>query len=578
MTENPTTPIFRMARAVQQIASPYSLSNQTILAAAVPVVLSNLVLDFGREKGTFGNWFLIALLGYLSVAAVLVLARNLLSGMTPPAIVYLLVFLLAGFVRGVVIFQVGTEFGVIPPDEWQYRLLGSPLFILVSLSLVTVLVSNSVRATKELANLETSRLVLEKRLSSMRAEISRMNSEVAGNVSGLISPVIQELMVKIKGSKELAREIQELRTTVDEVVRPLSIAIAEKTDEMSSPQVAAAKVSIRENFRLDSKLQVSNQIVPFWSSALITLISTPAAVVFYRQDAALALALLAVATLVTLELAYFIFRRVQLRSIAALLLQVAIFATAGGAAILALSLANLSAGLYPAARIITLTMIIGLAMFIGQIRQTQRYASQQKAREVNEQLELLNSQARRELWLNRRRIATVLHGPVQAALYASAMRLAQSSRPSKKLIQSVNQDLADALEVLKFDSLEETDLRDVIGQITEVWSGTCEIYSNISKAVYQVTKKNPLVGEAVTEVLREAVSNAIKHGSATEIEIDAKVTAKLVVISIVNNGKSPVNSRGNGFGSKLYSELTHTWQLERTADSRTRFSATVFVA
>jgi len=578
MTENPTTPIFRMARAVQQIASPYSLSNQTILAAAVPVVLSNLVLDFGREKGTFGNWLLIALLGYLSVAAVLLLARNLLSGMTPPAIVYLLVFLLAGFVRGVVIFQVGTEFGVIPPDEWQYRLLGSPLFILVSLSLVTVLVSNSVRATKELANLETSRLVLEKRLSSMRAEISRMNSEVAGNVSGLISPVIQELMVKIKGSKELAREIQELRTTVDEVVRPLSIAIAEKTDEMSSPQVTAAKVSIRENFRLDSKLQVANQIVPFWSSALITLISTPAAVVFYGQDAALALALLAVATVATLELAYFIFRRVQLRSIAALLLQVAIFATAGGAAILALSLANLSAGLYPAARIITLAVIIGLAMFIGQIRQTQRYASQQKAREVNEQLELLNSQARRELWLNRRRIATVLHGPVQAALYASAMRLAQSSRPSKKLIQSVNQDLADALEVLKFDSLEETDLRDVIGQITEVWSGTCEIYSNISKAVYQVTKKNPLVGEAVTEVLREAVSNAIKHGSATEIEIDAKVTAKLVVISIVNNGKSPVNSRGNGFGSKLYSELTHTWQLERTPDSRTKFSATVFVA
>jgi len=578
MTENPTTPIFRMARAVQQIASPYSLSNQTILAAAVPVVLSNLVLDFGREKGTFGNWLLIALLGYLSVAAVLLLARILLSGMTPPAIVYLLVFLLAGFVRGVVIFQVGTEFGVIPPDEWQYRLLGSPLFILVSLSLVTVLVSNSQRATKELANLETSRLVLEKRLSSMRAEISRMNSEVAGNVSGLISPVIQELMVKIKGSKELAREIQELRTTVDEVVRPLSIAIAEKTDEMSSPQVTAAKVSIRENFRLDSKLQVANQIVPFWSSALITLISTPAAVVFYGQDAALALALLAVATVATLELAYFIFRRVQLRSIAALLLQVAIFATAGGAAILALSLANLSAGLYPAARIITLAVIIGLAMFIGQIRQTQRYASQQKAREVNEQLELLNSQARRELWLNRRRIATVLHGPVQAALYASAMRLAQSSRPSKKLIQSVNQDLADALEVLKFDSLEETDLRDVIGQITEVWSGTCEIYSNISKAVYQVTKKNPLVGEAVTEVLREAVSNAIKHGSATEIEIDAKVTAKLVVISIVNNGKSPVNSRGNGFGSKLYSELTHTWQLERTPDSRTKFSATVFVA
>ena len=202
-----------MARAVQQIASPYSLSNLTIVGAAFPVVLSNLVLDFGREKGTFGNWFLIAVLGYLSVAAVLLLARALLSGKTQPAIVYLFVFLFAGFVRGVVILQVGIELGVIPPEEWQYRLLGSPLFILLSLSLVTVLVSNSERATQELAKLETSRLVLEKRLNSMRAEISRLNSEVAGNVSGLISPVIQELMVKIKGSKELAREIQELNTS-----------------------------------------------------------------------------------------------------------------------------------------------------------------------------------------------------------------------------------------------------------------------------------------------------------------------------------------------------------------------------
>ncbi len=578
MTENSTTPRFRMARAVQQIGSPYSLSNETILGAAVPVTLSNLVLDYGREEGTFGTWLAIAVLGYLAVVAVLLVARSALSRKTPPALVYLLVFLLAGFARGIVIFQVGRELGVIPADEWQYRLFGSPLFILISLSLVTVLVSNSVRATQELAKLETSRMLLEKRLNSMRSEISRMNAEVAGNVSGLISPVIQELMVKIKGSKELAREIQELRTTVDEVVRPLSLAVAEKTDEMVDLQVAEAKLSVRDNFRLDTKLKVANQIVPFWSAALIALISTPAAVVFYRQDAILALALFAFATLLTLELATFIFRRVEVRAIVAFFLQFAIFGSAGASAILALSIASLGAGLYPGARIVTLTLIIGLAMFIGQIRQTQRYASQQKAREVNEQLELLNSQARRELWLNRRRIATVLHGPVQAALYASAMRLAQASRPSKKLIQAVNQDLANALEVLKFDSLEVTDLRDVLRQITEVWAGSCEIYSNISKSVYQVVKKNPLVGEAVAEVLREATSNAIKHGSATEIEIEAKVSSKLVVLTIYNNGKSPAGNRGQGFGSKLYNELTHTWSLEQLADNRTKFSATVFVA
>lgn len=580
MAENLTTPRFRMARAVQQIASPYALSYETMLGAAVPVILSNMVLDFGRERGTFGIWLMISVLGYLSVIAVLLLARQLFAGKAPGAIVYVLIFLLAGFIRGAVIFVVGTELGVIPPGEWQYRIFGSPLFILLSLSLITVLVSNSGRATKELAKLETSRLLLEKRLNSMRAEISRMNAEVAGQVSGLISPVIKELMEKIKGAKssELGIEVQALRRTIDDVIRPLSQNIAQSSDELANTEVESAKVSLRENFKLGSKLQVSFQIVPFWSTALITLISTPAAVVYFGQDAIVALAVFALAIVLVLEVWSFAMRRVQLKAPLAFLIQMAAFASAGVAASLALGLPDVDGGLYPAGRIVTLTMTIGTAMFIGQVRQTQRYATQKFAREVNEQLELLNSQARRELWLNRRRIATVLHGPVQAALYASAMRLAQASRPSKKLIQSVNEDLADALEVLKFESIEKVDLRDVLTQIIDVWNGSCEIYANVSKSVYQITKRNPLVGEAVSEVLREAISNAIKHGAATEIEVEAKVANSLISMSILNNGKAPVNRAGNGFGSKLYAELTHTWKLEKVEDGRTKFSATIFVA
>ena len=580
MAEYSTTPRFRMARALQQLGGPYPLSNETILGAAVPVILSNMVLDFGREEGTFGNWLLISTLGYAAVVTILLIARRLLSSTTPPTIVYLLIFLFAGLFRGVVIYQLGSGLGVIPAEEWQYRILGSPLFILVSLSLVTVLVSNSVRATAELEKLETSRLLLEKRLNSMRAEISRMNAEVAGRVSGLISPVIQELMLKIQGAKssELGLEVKALRSTIDDVIRPLSQDIAQSSDELNATEVETPKVSIRENFRLNTPIQVSYQIVPFWSTALLTLISTPAAVVFYGQDAGLALLVFALALLATLELAALALRKVRVSAILAFLIQLAIFATGGAMATLALGLANLDAGLFPASRIITLTMMIGTAMFVGQVRQTQRYASQLNAQEVNEKLELLNSQARRELWLNRRRIATVLHGPVQAALYASAMRLAQSTRPSKKLIQSVNEDLASALEVLKFESLESPDLRDVLSQIVEVWQSTCEIYSNVTKPVYQVTKKKPLVGEAVVEVLREAVSNAIKHGSASEIEIEAKVSNNLILLSIINNGKPAVNSRGNGFGSKLYSELTHTWKLDKTEDGRTKFSATIFIA
>jgi signal transduction histidine kinase len=297
--------------------------------------------------------------------------------------------------------------------------------------------------------------------------------------------------------------------------------------------------------------------------------------IFYQTDALTALVIFAFTTLLVLELASVALRTVKAKALVAFFMQLAVFAIAGFSSTFALNLAELDAGLYPVARIVALTLVIGLAMFIGQVRQTQRYASQEKAREVNEQLELLNSQARRELWLNRRRIATVLHGPVQAALYASAMRLAQSKRPTKKLIQSVNQDLESALEVLKFERASSVNLRDVLQQISEVWAGTCEIYFNVSKPAFHATKKDANLSEAAIELIREAVSNAIKHGSASEVDIDVRLGDSLLEISVTNNGKAAVNRAGTGFGSKLYSELSHSWQLTKLADDRTRFSATV---
>ena len=577
---DPTSPRFRMTRAFRQIASPFAISTETLIASSVPIILSNLVLDYGREPGTFAVWLLIAVLGYLAMLVIPVVVRLVFGSRRLYRPVYLLIFLAAGVLRGATIYVVGVEVGVIKELEWQYRMLGSPLFVFLTLSLVTVLVSNSVRATEELEGLEVSRAQLEQRLSTMRNEIARLNSELAGRVSGLLTPVIQQLMEGLRGAKagEIGAEVDALRATVDNVVRPLTIDIAQASDEIRDQVVAKPKVSMRENLFASNLIHVSNQILPFWSSTMIAMVSLPAALVFYLSDAFAALGLFALSTLLVLELFSFLLRKIWLNTGAAFLVQIGIFSKAGFAASMSLRFAELEAGAYPSGRIITLTIIVGIAVFIGQLRQTQRMIAQQKAREVNIQLELLNSQARRELWLNRRRIATVLHGPVQAALYASAMKLAQAKRPTKKLINSVNKDLEAALEVLKFDSIETVDLREVLNQIVEVWSGTCEIFVTLSKNVYQVARKSSVLNEAVAEVLREAVSNAIKHGQATEIEIDAKVSGKLIELSIVNNGKAPVNKSGKGFGSKLYEDLTLGWQLSELTDGRTKLGATIFIA
>lgn len=579
MQEKAATPVFRITVAVQQILSPYALRTETLLGSAIPLLLANLALDYGRLNGSFAIWLFISVLGYLAAMSVPVLVRAAIGQRKLPAVFYLLIFVVAGAIRGLVIYLVGRDAGVVPDSELQFRLIGSTIYVLISMSLITLLVASTLRATDALNALEASRLVLEARLNSMRTEISRLNAEVYGRVSGLISPIIQNLISNLKGAKdtEIAREVRALRSTVDEVVRPLSLEVVANSQELSTPTGARRRDLGFENWKIDSKVQVSRQIVSFWAAVLIIVVSTPASFTFYPDHPIESVLVLGVTLGLVLFAAEVALRKVWLPAIVAFVLQMLIYALAGLVASVTLNFVR-EEGVYSFGRIIMLSMIAGGAMFISQFRETQLAEATAKALEVNRDLELLNSQARRELWLNRRRVATVLHGPVQAALFSSAMRLAQAPKPSKRLVNSVNESLADALEALKFDSLESPKLQTVLAQIVEVWSGNCEIFVSVPKTVFQLCKKNPILSEAMAEVVREAVSNAIKHGSAKEVEIEAHVSDNLIVLTILNNGKSPVNRRGQGFGSKLYSELTHAWSLAKVDDGRTKFSAIIFIA
>jgi signal transduction histidine kinase len=170
----------------------------------------------------------------------------------------------------------------------------------------------------------------------------------------------------------------------------------------------------------------------------------------------------------------------------------------------------------------------------------------------------------------------VLHGPVQAALYASAIRLAQSKRPSKKLLQDVNSDLALALDALSFDKNEATSVRALIREIIDVWSGVCEIDFNVPKAVYDLTKRNSNAAESFVEIIREAISNAIKHGGATEIEVTAKLDKGIIRLSVMNNGKVPTQAEAStGYGTQILNELALAWNLETSAENKVLFTADI---
>jgi signal transduction histidine kinase len=220
---------------------------------------------------------------------------------------------------------------------------------------------------------------------------------------------------------------------------------------------------------------------------------------------------------------------------------------------------------------------VGATTFAAQFAQLQRKATTEKLAAVNLQLEILNASLRQELWLNRRRTASVLHGPVQAALFASAMKLSQEQQPTPAIVAEVEQDISAALEKLNNPSnLEGEDISDLLNQIVEIWSDAAEITIEIPADLEGAITNQPLASEALIEISREFITNAIKHGKASKVSLTVSRLDDLrIAISVIDDGQGLPPGAKPGFGSKLLSDLSLVWRQARLGDSTLSYAEIV---
>ena len=220
---------------------------------------------------------------------------------------------------------------------------------------------------------------------------------------------------------------------------------------------------------------------------------------------------------------------------------------------------------------------VGGTTFAAQFAQLQRKKTTENLSAVNLQLEILNASLRQELWLNRRRTASVLHGPVQAALFASAMKLSQESKPTPALVAEVEQDISAALEKLNNPSnLEGEDISDLLNQIVEIWSDAAEISIEIPEDLETAITRTPLASEALIEIAREFITNAIKHGRASQVSLKvSRLDAARISIEVIDDGQGVPPGAKPGFGSKLLSELSLVWRQSREGNTTLSYAEIV---
>jgi signal transduction histidine kinase len=563
-------------RLLTQIGSRYALSNQVLLLFLLPAYGTGLIFESLRLETNLLERFLVATAGYLAAVAVLLVARWLLVGKeqkSRPAFV-LTAFLIAGFARGVVILSLDVLTGQHQVGQELFRLLGGPIFSFVTFTLAAVLASNFQRHRESLAALADERYRLQIRSAGIRAKVQIQREELLGKVRSLLDPAIAKIQANLTGTSS-TEAIASLRSTVDEVVRPLSLEVAEASDEL---EAESGKAVIREKAPTPSRIMLGEFIVPLWASLILSIVLVPAA--FLLEDPLSSLTILLCAFLsMFLGLGFFqwLTMKLPVPPFLVALLVPSFSAISLIPIYFAAEELEWNVTVEQVNALLLFGVCVGVTTFAAQFSQLQRKATTENLVGVNQQLEILNASLRQELWLNRRRTASVLHGPVQAALFASAMKLSQEQKPTAELVTEVEQDISAAIEKLNNPSnLEGEDISDLLNQIVDIWSDAAKITIEIPELLEAAIARSPLASEALIEISREFITNAIKHGKASSVSLEVSRLDDLrIAIKVVDDGQGLPPGAKPGFGSKLLSELSLVWRQTREGDSTLSYAEIV---
>jgi signal transduction histidine kinase len=222
---------------------------------------------------------------------------------------------------------------------------------------------------------------------------------------------------------------------------------------------------------------------------------------------------------------------------------------------------------------------LGLLLFFAQLVQLQRRETTERLEDVNKQLGIISSRLSQELWINRKRMAALLHGPVQATLYAAAMGIAQSSHASADYLKKIQKDIEIALEQLNNPNrLESETLLSVLNQTKDLWSDSVEFKIEIPTSLEAAINSEKLTCEATIELTRELVTNSIKHGQATQVVVNfSNIDAVRYSIEVLDNGSGIDPSATPGYGTKVLDELTLRWERTRLGDTTRSYAEMVLV-
>ncbi len=183
---------------------------------------------------------------------------------------------------------------------------------------------------------------------------------------------------------------------------------------------------------------------------------------------------------------------------------------------------------------------------------------------------------RQRLWAQRRRLAMALHGRVKANLTAAALVLstagdaiAAGGSLDRGVVDQVRQTLTLADWI---DRAPSASPRDRLASIAKVWSGVLDVGLQLRPRAEDVLESNRDAAAACTEVVREILLNAVRHGGATAADVVVGLDhGSMVCLRVAEHRSGPPSPgpvRAPGLGRSLIDSLAVDWAERDAVDGR----------
>ena len=556
-----------VAQAYRRLGHPEALSWVTVAVVLVLQLagsaLSAQVDIAGREL----EFLALRTLAVLCISPAVFLGRlglQKFAGRAGTPILTLFTFVVALLITTTVFDGLLVATGFAERSMLAQRLITSAPGVLAALILSSLLVTYA----REFSDTNEALRTTVDELLLTRAEAS---TRIADRQAELITSIRAEIDDELAnvGHTDAADDAARMRSLIDDVVRPISYSLARggAAESAIEPERTYSRIDWRSVTRHAMR---SN---PFHWIATPTLMGLFAASFYistYRLGGTLATVVLVAGIAAVSWIARRLWAHIPFSTpvwaraaaytltTSALALAIAPFTTALTGYSFTASLRLISWVLIMNIAAWTVTLVLSVNELLRDTNNRLLESIDELKREV-----IALSAAHRQL---QRGISHVLHGPVQSAITSALLRL--QSGGAKLTDAGISEELrariSSALDTLSEPSHAITDLRLLLDDLVELWSGAVEIHATCSDDDHDTIHQQPVTAYAVAEIVREACSNAIRHGNANRIDVSIRVSPedRTAEVIVTNNGAPFEPGAPPGLGSQLLDEVALDWRRE----------------